>query len=176
MLLVAAGWWRSAAAADALVVVLPGDFGVVIASHDGRLWLATSPQTSFADGRRWGVSSESTTRHTAALLADDAVRATRSATPPPAVDRFGLLLGSPADRVGLAAVPTGFVLTAAGVPLAWRIVGLISGPLKRRRRLGEARRRTPCKGCGYDLRGTLAAGLDRCPECGRGVSAARRVD
>ena len=168
VLLVAAGWWRSRSSLDALAVVLPGDFAVAIASHDGRVWLATSPQTRFADGRRWRVWSRPA-GDALTTLADDATAAAKSATPPPAVDRLGLLLGSPADRVGLAVVPTGFVLAAAGLPLAWRIVGLIAGPLQRRRRLGAARRRTLCKGCGYDLRGTLAAGVGRCPECGESV-------
>ena len=28
---------------------------------------------------------------------------------------------------------------------------------------------TPCPRCGYDLRGTIAAGIDVCPECGERV-------
>jgi hypothetical protein len=28
---------------------------------------------------------------------------------------------------------------------------------------------TPCPSCGYDLRGTIAAGIDVCPECGEHV-------
>ena len=27
-----------------------------------------------------------------------------------------------------------------------------------------------CKSCGYDLRGTIAAGIERCPECGQSVT------
>lgn len=32
-----------------------------------------------------------------------------------------------------------------------------------------------CSACGYDLRGTLAAGIERCPECGRLTDQVSRV-
>ena len=172
MLLVAAVWLRSTRASDALVVVPPGGLLGAVGWYDGGLWLVTAPDAGFADGRRWAVLSEPSGAAVAGMgaTADAAAAATRAgktgnAAGRPAVDRWGVLLGSPAERVGVARVPLWLAASLASLPL-W---GRLLAPLRRRRLLVKARRRTLCRECGYDLRGTLAAGLRRCPECGRRI-------
>ena len=47
------------------------------------------------------------------------------------------------------------------------LLGFLTHGSERRRRL----RHKLCLGCGYDLRGTSAAGQTKCPECGRQVNS-----
>ena len=72
------------------------------------------------------------------------------------------------DLPGLAALLT-LPLSLAGLLLL-----LTAGVVERARvRAREGRRL--CGGCGYDLRGTLAADGEACPECGRGIPARQRI-
>jgi hypothetical protein len=61
------------------------------------------------------------------------------------------------------------VLLSAGGVLSYAAV--VSSFERRRRRRDPLAR--PCEACGYDLRGTIPAGIRRCPECGQPVSNAQ---
>jgi hypothetical protein len=67
-------------------------------------------------------------------------------------------------RVGWTAV----ILLLAAFPFMRAMLG-ISTVLRTRYR----RRHGLCVDCGYDLRGSLAAAVDRCPECGVVAAASR---
>jgi hypothetical protein len=64
-------------------------------------------------------------------------------------------------RRGLFLFPTGALAVTVGA--LWVFRGRYER--LRERELGGV----ACRGCGYDLTGTAAAGLEVCPECGRGV-------
>ena len=59
-------------------------------------------------------------------------------------------------------VPIWLFVLIAGAGLVWHV--LAARRFKRRNAM------IMCTHCGYDLRGTIAAGRDACPECGTGVS------
>lgn len=73
------------------------------------------------------------------------------------------------DRYGdfefMIAVPTGLFLLLAGI--AFLMIFLITQVRFEYRLAVDGT--VPCRKCGYDLRGTIAANIDRCPECGEPV-------
>jgi hypothetical protein len=74
---------------------------------------------------------------------------------------FNRLANWPTDGWHTAAVLGVTALTWLG----WALAGGMGVYL----RYAQTTRRRLCQRCEYDLRGTLAAGLDRCPECGEAV-------
>ncbi len=72
-------------------------------------------------------------------------------------------------RVTVIHMPYWLPAVIVSLPLLW-VLGIT---IRRRRQVGQVR----CSACGYDLRGTLAAGRTECPECGAAVGdGAKRVE
>ena len=66
------------------------------------------------------------------------------------------------DRTWVWSAPQWIFICLSGVmPLIWTVYYI-----RHRRPQGDF-----CASCGYDLRGTLAAGRSECPECGRPIEA-----
>lgn len=77
-----------------------------------------------------------------------------------------------AEFVGADALTMPTVLVVSGTVVCQSTV-MHALHLRRWPRVLEAYGRGYCLGCGYDLRGTIAAGRDGCPECGKAVAATR---
>ena len=90
--------------------------------------------------------------------------------PPPDVDWFEFASrGTPLSipTVGQHAVEAVSLLVALGLVVVNLVVlWKATGRYWAGRRAARRRRLCLCEQCGYDLRGTIAAGKDACPECG----------
>ena len=120
---------------------------------------ATQPGSHFYDFTRLGVKP-----HRAEVVADDLRQLMLTGPASRTFDRGGLLVGR---RDGLKVISLPLVPHVL-VPSLLPLVILLALTIRRRRQLPA----DGCPRCGYDLRGTRAAAIGRCPECGAAVVAA----